>query len=274
MKSSFLSDRICIIFISFVTLGVYYPLIFAQVCNVDDQRMLNYLMSIETFDLKSIFFLKLVYYYRPLLYLTYMFDRFAWLCFESFMHLENIIIHLINGLLVFLCSKELEKRFKIDPSYLTPLIISLLFVLHPINTESICWISGRSDLIAATFIYLVIYLLLKNGLKDKSNIMLMSISYLLALLCKETAVGLLPVILIFIFLIDNNQTFHSLKNRLILMIPFVLTTSFYLLLRSYAINRDVGIRIFSGIQRHPELASNDLTTSNINIIEAIGFYIK
>jgi tetratricopeptide (TPR) repeat protein len=161
---------------------------------------------------------------------------------------------------------------------------------------------------AATFIYLAIYLMLKWGMSkayaihpyvEKQNkmvgaycntpssqtntfafspnwlnIILISISYLLALLCKETAVGLLPVVLMFLFLKTDKLESNFLKRRLLLFIPFVITTSFYMLLRSYVINKDVGLRVFTGIQSQPELTSNDLTSSNISIIEAIGFYIK
>lgn len=279
MNQGYLTDKFSILFIIFVTLGVYYPSIFAQVCSVDDQKMINSLITTQTFNLKSIFIPNSIHYYRPILYLTFIFDRFVWLCFESFMHLENILIHLINGILVFLCSKELLKRSITLEAQPAPMIISLLFVLHPINTESVCWISGRSDLMAATFIYLAFYLLLKRG-RDNLYIIIAAFSYLLALLCKETALGFLPVLFMFL-IVGNDPCVHPceepspLRKRIIVMSSFLSLTIFYFILRSIFIRKDEGISIFTGVQKQPEIILNTSFIHKLTAaVSAVGFYAK
>jgi tetratricopeptide (TPR) repeat protein len=274
MKNSILTDRISILFIIFVTLGIYYPTIFAEICSIDDEKMINNLLRMDTYNLKHIFLPNSVHYYRPLIFLTFVFDRFVWLCTESFMHLENVLIHVLNGVLVYLCSKEFFRRFNLKLFEQAPMIIALLFVVHPINTESVCWISGRTDILTATFLYIALFLLLKRGIEDNIYLILSALSYFLALLSKETALGLLLVV--FMFLILKGEIVKSKIRKFIVMVPYILITIIYFILRSYTPKKDEGIRIFTGIQQQPEIVSNDLLTlSNIGrCIKATGFYIK
>ena len=153
-----LSGRYQVLLIIFLSLGVYYPSIFGQVNTVDDFKLITSLINIDHIDLRHLFFpMSPLHYYRPILLLSFLFDRFVFFCAASFMHLDNIILHTINGVLVFLIVRELSRMFKISENRYIALFASMLFILHPINTEAVNWISGRTDVLAGTFVFLAFF---------------------------------------------------------------------------------------------------------------------
>jgi tetratricopeptide (TPR) repeat protein len=105
-------------------------------------------------------------YYRPVIALSYMLDTYFWSevpDWDTFrqkksrselrwktlnpvgFHLTNVLVHALNSLLVFLLVRSLSRR------YWVALAAGVLFAIHPIHTESVTWIAGRTDAIAMTF---------------------------------------------------------------------------------------------------------------------------
>ena len=85
---------------------------------------------------------------RPLLNLSY------WLNFQlsgqetASYHAVNVVLHWINGLLVFVILRRVAGVE--NPLAGTG---SLLFLLHPVQTESVAYISSRSELLSVLFAY-------------------------------------------------------------------------------------------------------------------------
>jgi tetratricopeptide (TPR) repeat protein len=100
-------------------------------------------------------------------------------------HLVNLLLHSCCALLLFL----ILRRF--DPPVVAWLG-SALFVLHPIQSEPVVWIAGRTDLMATMFLLLAI--LLHSRLPDRVSprdlprIALVLSAAAAGLLSKETAV--------------------------------------------------------------------------------------
>ena len=67
-------------------------------------------------------------------------------------HLGNILLHVINCLLVFQLLKLLL------PPGSGPWLGALIFAVHPVHSESVAFVSGRTDLLASLFILLVVIL--------------------------------------------------------------------------------------------------------------------
>ena len=129
-------------------------------------------------------------------------------------HLINMLLHLINSVLVYfitcrICcyfrsmnyqSKGTEKRF-------VALFTAILFLLHPIQTESVVYIMSRSEVFAGTF-YLSAFLLfqvylakdrpIKTGFKV-SVLFIISIAFILGFSVKQTVITL-PLMLLLYFL--------------------------------------------------------------------------
>ncbi|MCP4643173.1 MAG: hypothetical protein GY851_22185 [bacterium] len=63
-------------------------------------------------------------------------------------HAVNILLHLLNGVLLFLVSRRLLGKGVREP---VAMAAAMLFVLHPANTESVNYIVGRAGVLALTF---------------------------------------------------------------------------------------------------------------------------
>lgn len=177
-----------------VVLATYYPTNFAEICLVDDYGAMSSFFSQETFSLQEIFFPKSAGggYYRPLIAVSYLIDKQLWFLHERLMHFEGVVAHLVNALLVFaLCWEAVRLYLKEQDSWL-PLGAAFLFALHPIATESVNWISGRTDVMMSTFVLVSVLCLLRfTQTRLKTYFVLAVVSAGFACLAKEAAFGYL-----------------------------------------------------------------------------------
>ena len=78
-------------------------------------------------------------YYRPLLFLTFGLEYQLFGGAGFIYHLSSVLIHIGGGLILFLL---LTKLFANRP---IALLTSLLWLIHPIQTEAVSYASGRGD---------------------------------------------------------------------------------------------------------------------------------
>lgn len=156
-------------------------------------------------------------YFRPVQNLTYLFDYSLWKLDVRGYHIVNVLLHIFNAYFIFLVlscisppvkfpvksflagkrkSKILFNRgiHQSELFYRIPLIVSLLFVIHPINTEAVTYISGRGDLLAV-FFSLLSFLLFLHSYFFPSVIF-----FIIALFAKESIVILSFIILTYFLL--------------------------------------------------------------------------
>ncbi len=81
-------------------------------------------------------------YYRPLTTLTYLIDYSLWRLDPFGFHLTNVVLHLAAVLL----GGALLRRLGWSPT--AAALAAALFAVHPIHTENVTWISGRTDVLA------------------------------------------------------------------------------------------------------------------------------
>lgn len=158
--------------------------------------------------------------YRPFTMATYAVNHYVSSAPVGF-HVVNIIIHALNSFLVFwLVIWFLKSR---------PLayISSVLFLLHPIHTEAVTSIVGRAELLAFFWSLTVIYLLSRN------NKILASAAFLLALMSKEIALMVLPIIFYLDIFFRNKNWRKAVIDNLFFIFPLAL----YLFLRYLALGR-------------------------------------
>ena len=161
-------------------------------------------------------------------------------------HLVNLLIHLINAvlvwwltLLIFSTPALKEKKITKEKGTLA-LLIGLLFVTHPINTQAVTYIVQRLASMVTMFYLLTVVLYIKARISDKPKniiafIFLGSfISAILAFFTKENSYTLpLIILLCEIFFLQQNQLRFSYKDirlsilvsgfiAIICLIPFVL----------------------------------------------------
>ncbi len=85
---------------------------------------------------------------RPLLKLTYALNHASGLGLAGF-HAVNVALHLGNALLVLALVRRLEARAAPAPPGRVPVVAALLFALHPVQTEAVTYVSGRSASLCA-----------------------------------------------------------------------------------------------------------------------------
>ncbi len=83
--------------------------------------------------------------YRPVVTLSYFLDYSLWRTNPAGYHLTGLILHALNGALLYLVFRSLTGR----PG--SALAAALLFVAHPVATEAVDAVSFREDLLAAFF---------------------------------------------------------------------------------------------------------------------------
>jgi tetratricopeptide (TPR) repeat protein len=187
-----------------VVLLLYLPTLSAGVSYVDDRDIFAWLLNRDGWRLMEIFLPKTAagLYYRPLIDLSLVFDRQVWFLSERFMHLENILVHCLNTLLVYFLvdllirSDSVQTKRPGGKNFL-PLSAALLFGIHPLNTEAVNLICGRCDLLAGTFVLASALLLLTYKLSPRRWTLCLAVFALfLGALCKEVALAFLPAVVV------------------------------------------------------------------------------
>jgi protein O-mannosyl-transferase len=141
---------------------------------------------------------------RPILYWTFALNNQVASHQVFGFHLINLALHIGVTLLIFFTIwriTHLNTEFK--SSWAFPLTTSLLFALHPLNTDSVSYISSRSSILATFFYLLTLYTFLNLFSLEKtiklSKKLLISLLVLLGIyLCIATKLigATLPIILV------------------------------------------------------------------------------
>jgi len=234
----------CLALLTLVVLCGYYPALQAGYNSTDDLKMVNSIAAAGPLDPLRFFVRSGSYYYRPLTIISYTLDRDLWDSAPSFMHLGNILLHLVNALLVYAITRRLLLLWKRGDWQWPALFAGLLFALHPITTESVAWISGRTDVLMTVFLLLAVWLTL-IGLATQRLAALSgaAIALFLASLAKEVAVFVLPGLLWLIAVYPEAGA--GLCSRLRRRGGALVTTTGavvgYFALRTLAIGHDSGI---------------------------------
>lgn len=118
--------------------------------------------------------------FRPLLMITFVFNYSFSRLQPLGYHIVNIILHFLNVVLFYRLLKILKK----DLPFGLAVLSSLLFLVHPLNTEAVTYISARSDLLVCFFVLTGFLCYVQK------RFLFTVILYILGLLSKETALVL------------------------------------------------------------------------------------
>jgi len=120
--------------------------------------------------------------YRPLTIFTFSLEYPIWGVWASGFRITNLLLHAVNGWLVFLLARGLLG------SPVAALASAVVYIVHPIQTEAVVSIVSRSELLAAG-LFFTAWLAFRKG-----RTWVTAIIYFLAALAKESAITL-PAIL-------------------------------------------------------------------------------
>ncbi|MDP8202780.1 MAG: tetratricopeptide repeat protein [Candidatus Tenebribacter burtonii] len=152
-------------------------------------------------------------------------------------HVVNLIIHIFTGWMMFLLTKMILTLSLKKPKWSSKefdniaIFTALIFIVHPIQTQSVTYVVQRMTSLAALFYTLAVYLYAKgrlshihSGLKSKAvNFYVVSfLSGLLALLSKQTAATFPIAMLLFELCFIRNKEEKIYKKYLIISISVFL----------------------------------------------------
>jgi hypothetical protein len=165
-------------------------------------------------------------------------------------HVVNIAFHVANGLLVFAAARVVTGLSLVPATF-----AALVFVLLPIQAESVAWITGRVDTIPA-FFYVASFLLFAWWRRGRSTpgarhvparYAASLVLFFFALFCKQNTITMVPALMAYDFFIERRISFTRRKQQTFVgalwswtwpYLPFVALTIGYLYLR-YAIFGEV-----------------------------------
>jgi len=186
-------------------------------------------------------------YWRPVIAATYILDALVWGVAEKDatgrvtwvhlnpvgFHVTNLLFHALNVLLVFLLARALLRN------RVAGALVAALFAVHPIHTESVSWIAGRTDVIAATFFLAAFWAYLRFRRRGSRLAYWISVGLLLVGVFAKEMVASLGFLLILYEVLNQlyGRTGHrgrlrpSMGIRLVQVLPFFLVIVPYFLLK-------------------------------------------
>lgn len=215
--------------IAVLCLIAFYPVFKGSFINYDDTDYITnnpYIKHLNANNIINIFKGKGIDLYIPLTMLSYSIEIFLFGESATLFHVTNLLLHIINAILLL----TILNRINNNNQSITILIL-LFFTLNPLVTESVCWVSGRKDLLYTCFIFLASIQFLKYNSSQKQSNLIASITlFILACLSKPMAISF--PILITLYILYKTET-KTIKPFLVL-IPFYLIS---VLFAYVAVNR-------------------------------------
>ncbi len=223
VRWSFLGIIIFVIFI------VHHQTLYNDFTNWDDPVQVYENSEIKQLSAENISSMFSGYYasmYQPLTTLMFAVEYQLFSLDPFWFHMTSLLLHLANTLLLFIIFQYFF-RYRWQ-AFLT----AILFGLHPLQVETVSWISARSTLLCFFFMFLsVLYYLKYHHEKDKKpSFSVLSVLFFLLSLFSKSASLFLPVLLLLIDYFKKEKIrWRNLANKtpyFVLALIFGLVTFF------------------------------------------------
>jgi len=193
-------------------------------------------------------------YYRPLLTVSFIVNSlFSGLNTAGY-HLVNILLHFCVGYFLYMF------LIRTTGDNIVSLAASLFFLVHPVHSQTVSYISGRADSLAAIFLLLSLILYIGTDF-GRCRAIFGLICFILALLVKEISV-MLPVVLAGLAFQQGRKKMIYLKK----VLPYFVIACLYGALR-------FGILNFS-VNQNPFLAKKGFALLQVGLIERFFLFLK
>lgn len=206
------------------------------ILNWDDYDYIVRNQAIQGFtpaNFKVVFSKYFVGNYAPLHLVSYMLDYQFWGLNPAGYHFGNILLHALNGVLIYrLCIKlELPK--------IAALFGAALFVLHPVQVESVAWVSERKNVLSALFFLLALlsYIDFRKAVNGRLRNYILSLLFLACALLSKSAAVIFPLVIIcydYCFCVETRPL------KLVDKVPFLLLALAAAVLAIMSHSADVG----------------------------------
>lgn len=174
-------------------LAAFWPSVWFDFVNLDDRAYIvenDLIKGWSAENLVGIATQPVTRNYAPLTVFSLLIDHSIWGMNPCGYHATNVLLHLLNGMLVLLLVH------RVTGSRFVAWTTAALFLVHPLQIETVAWVSSRKGLLSATFMLAALCVRLRteiSGRRDLSYIGLL----VAALLCKALAVIVPAIVLLY-----------------------------------------------------------------------------
>ena len=175
-----------ILAIALLTAIFYYPALTNDFIWDDDDYILNNFAIQRSDGLKDIWFSYRTPQYYPVVFTSFWLEYHLWGKNPLGYHILNLVFHILNALLVYAVLSKLK------PALAFP--VALIFALHPVQVETVAWITERKNIYGAFFYLLaLLYYLRFEASERKRDYAFSFFNFLMALLSKSITVTFVMV---------------------------------------------------------------------------------
>ena len=212
----------------------YLPVLKNNFVNWDDAEVIQENIHIRYLNLDSLHWMFTTFLsgnWIPLTWLSFAVDYRLGGLNPLIYHLDNLVLHGLNTLVVFFLSLKLLGRMPrqetfgagqgiLNWKWMAAFLTAILFGLHPIHTKSVAWATERKDLLSGFFFFTSLWVYLDYAANKKNSSYLICLGlFLLALLSKPMAVTL-PLVLLLLDFYPLERLSGQWTKRVLEKIPF------------------------------------------------------
>ena len=231
---------------------LYYPSIFHELTNWDDNTAVtnnSLIRSLSWPYILRLFTEPYFFNYQPLLNLSYAFEYYFFGVNPTIIHLDNLLLFLINMLLVYKFILLVSGKPQVA------IMATLLFAVHPTRIEPLAWATTRSYLLYLSFYLLALIQYIKYLQKLKVDALKLKIKnwhyflsilfFVFACLCKSTAISLCLTLgfIDYLYKREFNKKVFSDK------IPFFLISIFFGIIAIHSVKGTYTLEVFNLMEK-------------------------
>lgn len=209
-------------------------------------------------------------FYRPIVLLTYFINSNLWGNNPFGFHLFNVVVHGLNGILIYLIFLSLGS------SSLVAFLSGFFFVLHPIQTETVSFISDIGDILVVFFILLScrFYLLASNSQWQGRDTVISLAFLLLAMLSKENAmIGFVLIALIDWFFVSKAD-WKLFSKKIPVLSLYLMATLAFIGLRILILGKNNAVTVLDNVRYVSVLPAFNLWSHILTTVKIIALYLK
>ena len=212
--TNFKSGILYALVLSVLVVAVYFKLFSAHFISWDDGDVVLNNKDVHSFNLKAFFTSYYVGNYAPISMIGFAID---WLIFSGNAtghHAMSLLFHVINAVLVYyLANLILKEKMK-------AMLCALIFCFHPLQVETVAWVSAKNNLVYSVFFLLGLIQYSKFIIEqNKKHYIYALLFFVLSALSKPSAICFPLVLVLLDYLLKVKLDFKSL---VINKIPFVI----------------------------------------------------
>jgi len=164
-------------------------------------------------------------FYRPLFLIWLRINYALFGAQPAGWHFTSVLAHVVAAVLLYAMVLRLGK------DRLLAATAAIIFAVYPVHAESVAWVSGSADVLLAIASFVCILAFSRD---DRRSRLIGVTAFTAALLLKETAAVLLPLVFVEIYLNDEGP--HRMRDTGRRIVPLVAVFIVYLGLRFAALS--------------------------------------